>query len=460
MNLRFSLRLSAAASLLVGAPWATALDFQQIAPSVPRLINLVGEQISTGSGFIVSVGSGKCIVATNHHVVSDEQGGYGTIYVARRTGQLDEVYRGKVVWADECLDLALVEVTGMTGRPIPLNLSEPETGTEVYSVGYPGIADEAADAVGGDLDVFLALIAEQTNGQGGKLKDPTKRIARFLEPSLSEAKVRRITRSKWNPDCPGAEFAVIEHDVNIGGGNSGGPLLNACGQVVGINTAKMANQRLDWVNLSSHIRTLADAMRAQGVHGQFVSGPCAPGRWGATTLWLFASFAGTASAVALIVALRKPALVRETYTQFLRRSGGWGAPRRRDTAEQGPPEASAPLPSSTPTARPAAQTPGHVWVFTASDPASSDLQIRAELLARGKVVVGRRPGHVHLFIGDESVSGQHAAFSLIGGTLCIEDLGSSNGTRVNGQQLAPHRPFALRTGDHVELGSVRLELAR
>lgn len=54
------------------------------------------------------------------------------------------------------------------------------------------------------------------------------------------------------------------------------------------------------------------------------------------------------------------------------------------------------------------------------------------------------------------VSRLHARFSLQENTLYVEDLGSTNGTRINGFDLVPGKSYRLTTGDELELGSLRL----
>jgi len=54
------------------------------------------------------------------------------------------------------------------------------------------------------------------------------------------------------------------------------------------------------------------------------------------------------------------------------------------------------------------------------------------------------------------VSRLHAAFSYQDGAVYIEDLASTNGTRINGFQLAPNRAYRLRDGDELEFGRARL----
>lgn len=61
---------------------------------------------------------------------------------------------------------------------------------------------------------------------------------------------------------------------------------------------------------------------------------------------------------------------------------------------------------------------------------------------------------------DAGVSRRHAIISYTNGTYLIEDLGSANGTFVNGRQLAPQAPTMLSSGDELKCGTLlmRVEL--
>lgn len=73
-------------------------------------------------------------------------------------------------------------------------------------------------------------------------------------------------------------------------------------------------------------------------------------------------------------------------------------------------------------------------------------------------VVGRNPQVAHLVISDDSVSRNHARLRLRGMRLLIEDLGSANGTWIDGHALSPHRAFELDLGASIEFGGVKLTL--
>lgn len=56
------------------------------------------------------------------------------------------------------------------------------------------------------------------------------------------------------------------------------------------------------------------------------------------------------------------------------------------------------------------------------------------------------------------VSRRHARIVLHEGGLYIEDIGSTNGTRINGFQLTPNRKYRLREGDEIEFARVRASI--
>lgn len=77
------------------------------------------------------------------------------------------------------------------------------------------------------------------------------------------------------------------------------------------------------------------------------------------------------------------------------------------------------------------------------------------IAVHGPVIVGRSPG-ADIVIGAGYVSGRHARFQLMGQNLFVEDLGSTNGTAVNGQRISA--PTALRNKDVVNIGDVNIRV--
>lgn len=73
-------------------------------------------------------------------------------------------------------------------------------------------------------------------------------------------------------------------------------------------------------------------------------------------------------------------------------------------------------------------------------------------LGEGELRVGRAPDH-HLQLEDGTVSVHHALLHREGPAVTVEDLGSTNGTKVNGRRV---KGAVLRDGDHLAFGSVEL----
>ncbi|MFH0788496.1 MAG: DegQ family serine endoprotease [Pseudomonadota bacterium] len=149
------------------------------------------EQRGIGSGFIISRNG---YILTNNHVVEEAD----QIKVKLSNGQ---EYKGKVVGRDPKTDLALLKIEGVSDLHA-LNLGNSEdlkVGSWVVAVGSP-------------------FGLEQT-----------------ITAGIISAKGRVIGSGPYDN--------FIQTDASINPGNSGGPLINMKGEVVGINTAIMAEGR-------------------------------------------------------------------------------------------------------------------------------------------------------------------------------------------------------------------------
>lgn len=146
-----------------------------------------------GSGIIVNSNG---YILTNSHVVND--GNSKSITVLFENG---EKLEGKTIWNDPVLDLAIVKVE-TTGLPTATlgDSDELQVGGIAVAIGNP-----------------LGLEFQRTVTSG---------IISGLHRSI------QIDSNNIIED-------LIQTDASINGGNSGGPLLNSNGDVIGINTAKI-----------------------------------------------------------------------------------------------------------------------------------------------------------------------------------------------------------------------------
>jgi serine protease Do len=142
-----------------------------------------------GSGFLISPDG---LAMTNNHVVT----GAGTLNVFVGGEESGEV-RARVLGASECLDLAVIQLDDDEYPFLDWYEGEISTGLDVYSAGYP-----------------LGAAEEYTLTRG------------------------IVSKNDFSLDTQWAALDhVIEHDARIRGGNSGGPLVDAQGRLVGVNYA-------------------------------------------------------------------------------------------------------------------------------------------------------------------------------------------------------------------------------
>ncbi len=156
--------------------------------------------ISHGTGFAVS--SNK--IVTNAHVVREALQD-DTLRIAIVPNEGEEAAFGKPIAVSPRNDLALIELTETSLRLPPLTMAGTISGDmgEVSAVGYP-------------MNVDLA--------QGLEFQD----IFRAQPPVKS--------RGFLSGQRPSRQFDTILHTAPIARGNSGGPLLDGCGRVLGVNS--------------------------------------------------------------------------------------------------------------------------------------------------------------------------------------------------------------------------------
>jgi pSer/pThr/pTyr-binding forkhead associated (FHA) protein len=94
----------------------------------------------------------------------------------------------------------------------------------------------------------------------------------------------------------------------------------------------------------------------------------------------------------------------------------------------------------------------YVWVFVAIDGEQQDTIHR---LAQYETLIGRGDG-VQIDLNDEQVSKRHCVVRVEGPVCTIQELGSLNGTRVNGRKMRDDTALRLRHLDEVQIGGTRL----
>lgn len=74
------------------------------------------------------------------------------------------------------------------------------------------------------------------------------------------------------------------------------------------------------------------------------------------------------------------------------------------------------------------------------------------------VIIGRRGSYPSVFASFGDVSGNHARIDKNGDTWTVTDIGSTNGTFVNGRQLQPNMPQNIQVGDTIRFSTLEFQV--
>ena len=207
-----------------------------------------------GSGFVYD-NDGHII--TNYHVVAlASLSGESSNNIPSSNNNTDiivtfndgSVYNAKVVGSDRFSDIAVLRVENISKKLVPLtfgNSSQAEIGEQVVAIGNPfGLSGTLTVGVVSGLGRIIPSLPDEQQEQEQEQQQP---------PLLPENPF-----GNQFPDIPGLPFQqppsipdqqqqersgafsipdIIQTDAAVNPGNSGGPLLNMDGQVIGMNTA-------------------------------------------------------------------------------------------------------------------------------------------------------------------------------------------------------------------------------
>ena len=222
-------------------------DIDAAARGVVRVV-IVGKDsdgvfpVSHGSGFAV----GATRVVTNAHVVTDAAKD-DNLRVAIVPPEGGGAVFGRIMAINARNDLALIAIEDSGSRPLrlpPLALAGggPQDSGEVFAVGYPMNVDRA-QGLSID-DIFTAQPPVKSRG--------------FLSGFR-----------------PSRQFDTVLHTAPIARGNSGGPLLDACGRVLGVNSFGAEADSADGeFYFAVSARELAPFLRQNGVTPRINDTPC------------------------------------------------------------------------------------------------------------------------------------------------------------------------------------------
>lgn len=396
--------------------------------------------------------AGAAVVVTSLNVIEGL-----TEIIVREPSGADR--KATVLAADTDRNLVLLEVKDIAAKQIPLSRTMPKVGRSVWAAGYNRPAD-----LGENMRE-----AENATIKGGRLG------REYLGPISTEAR---------------ADMHQIEHDAALVKGFEGGPLLDKCGRVIGVNMksgGQVVPRALMYVAQSDGIMNALRAdeviafAKSKQVEPEISDGDsCGGGASAAPKNGVTAASApppagsgavgsGTGSSVGGLLA--SPVLLGLLVLAGLGLAiFGYMALRRKpaDPAPVQRPSRVAPAspaavddstmllerPRTTAVREATLRLDGH-----APDGSPISLEFGSEAL-RGKAALIGAGTNADARVPDNrpeyKVSRLHARLGHDGAGFTVEDNKSLNGTMLNGKALDPHQPAKIVTGDVISLADIDL----
>lgn len=154
-------------------------------------------QLGLGTGMIVT---NNGYILTNEHVSGSK---YSTCYVTLENGKN---YKADVVWSDSDIDLSIIKINAKNLPYVTFGDSEQvQVGEKVYAIGNPIGFEFQRTVTSGIISAVNRSITITENEKSSYMED------------------------------------LIQTDATINPGNSGGPLINAQGEVIGVNSVKITS---------------------------------------------------------------------------------------------------------------------------------------------------------------------------------------------------------------------------
>lgn len=156
---------------------------------------------SSGSGFVIKAENGETLIATNNHVVEADHEGIFVWVTDKKTAHAE------VVFSIPEKDLSVIRINGsINKKPVTMAEADASRGEAVYVVGFPGAGNVLSDSLARTSD----------------------------EATITDGIISAV-RSFTVVDG-GDSAKILQINAAVNSGNSGGPLFNTEGKVIGVNT--------------------------------------------------------------------------------------------------------------------------------------------------------------------------------------------------------------------------------
>lgn len=192
------------------------------------------ELYATGTGFVYEIDGNKAHILTNHHVIESGE----EVYVQFTDGNSEEV---QIVGSDKYADIAVLSI-------------DANDSVKVASIG------SSEDARIGDTVFAVGAPLDASTYSGTVTRGIVSGKNRLVSVSLGNSNI-----SDW-------VMSVLQTDAAINSGNSGGPLANGNGEVIGITSMKLVNSGVEGMGFAIPIETAMEYAR-KIVNGEKIERP-------------------------------------------------------------------------------------------------------------------------------------------------------------------------------------------
>lgn len=180
-----------------------------------------------GSGFVYKKDEKFAYILTNHHVI-DEAKEIEVVFTDESSA------KAALIGSDEYMDVAVLKVDASKVKAVAeIGASEKmRLGDTVFAIGTPVNLNYAFTVTRGILSGTNRFVSMSSNSSSGNYSfSPFGQI----QPQQSEVWV----------------MSLLQIDASINSGNSGGPLANANGEVIGITNSKISGSTMSSANIEN-----------------------------------------------------------------------------------------------------------------------------------------------------------------------------------------------------------------
>ena len=359
------------------------------------VVPLGGTRASTGTGFLINT---EGYLITNNHVVEGSRGRFIL------KNNYDEYKDVTLVKTYPKHDIAILKINNYNKKTF-LKLQKPSTikkGLNVYPLGFPG---------GADMLEGLSFNATLSAG--------------------IISKIDIATEGKFPKN-----YKFIQIDAAINHGNSGGPLLSKTGTVLGINTLGRNNtQGIFW---AIHVEELIKILDKNNIKYTIDDGNIGEVNRMKNIWIILAVFGALVIGILIYISKKKHTVTAEVDEREISRLV------KEKILKHGGSSKSVQEPKGDKENRTSSMNISLI-------PRSKNLQ-EINNTSKKELIVGRSKNS-DVSIDNAEVSKEHVRLLLKGDVVEVTDLGSTNGTYIDGKKLEANKKYILTKGQSLVIGS-------